>query len=81
MQLDTDILREKPDAEGDDATPSEATDNIKKKAIPMTPHEVWTKNNIIYLNKIGNAERTMKGVLEEVSTLHEHLLGKELRPR
>ena len=35
----------------------------------------------IIQNKIVNAKKSQKGVIEEVFTLHENLLGKELHPQ
>ena len=44
----------------------------------MTPLQTWDKSRRNYLSKIVNAKKAMAGYFEEVFTLHEHLLGKEL---
>ena len=53
------ILGDKPDAKGDDATPIEASSKIKKK-IPMTPLQAWTKTKRILQNKIVNTKKSIK---------------------
>ena len=80
VQLDVNILGDKPDAEDEDVTPSEATGKKSKKQV-LTPLQTWDKSRRTYLFKIVNAKKAMNGYLEEVFTLHEHLLGKELRPQ
>ena len=71
------ILGEKMDTEGGDMTSSEVAEKMKKK-IPMMPLQTWTKNKRIYQNKIINAKKAMKGVMEDILPLHQHLLGEEL---
>ena len=72
-QLDVNILGDKPDAEDEDVTPSEATGKKSKKQV-LTPLQTWDKFRRTYLTKIINAKKAMNGYLEEVFSLHEHLL-------
>ena len=71
----------KPDADvsAESVDVASTSGRIPRKKDASTPFEKWTRTKGIFQKKVDNAQKAQNGVLEEVSTTYEHLLGEEVR--
>ena len=71
----------KPDADASaESTDVASTSGRIPKKKASTPIEKWMRTKNMYKKKIDNARKAQNGVLEEVFTTYEYLLGEEVRP-
>ena len=75
-----DVNKPDADASAESVDVASTSEQISKKKNAPTPLEKWTRIRGIYKKKVDNARKAQNGVLEEVFTTYEHLLGEEVRP-